>query len=443
MSNSLAAKLVQPANIAIFASVGIHAVLLGVVLPNLHNSKQENSTRRTVPLIELSPLEQTRLPDFSPPLPETPPFPNTPLDSGINPSFLPPPSTPNYPNDSSITSFYPDLPSVPLPPPPPQITFPPVAKIDPLPPPQQTLPSTPTKTPVVPSTSASESKKSPNTQTNETKPKTPTKSSPTTIAVVRQQRLVADIRLLGNSLQKNETDTTEQEARKNYNNWLKSIKAEKAQNLKIAGTYPKDACIRKLEGTTEYGVVVNPEGKVSNLELIRSAGYPVFNQQALQNITNRSFENKTGKPQPHRVEVNFQYDRKICPSLSLPAVETAKTPNQEAKPQQSTPIETPSASPTTQTPKKPNQETKPRQSTAIETPKKPKTPTEETSVTPPASPAPRKAPKSPRETPAQMLKPRSQTGVETPKTPKPTVKIPKAPLEIPQRRETETRKKSL
>jgi TonB family protein len=174
------------------------------------------------------------------------------------------------------------------------------------------------------------------------------KSSPSPIPAPisneeREQRLKAEISQRGRSLQEDKTNTTDEEARKNYVNWVASTKQVKPTELNIAGTYPKDACIKKLEGTAVYGVVANTQGRATNLELIKSSGYPVFNQQAKQQIQSRRFDNTTGQPKAYRVNVNFDYSSKICPSLSLP---------QAKEPQAKEPTPAPTTKPT-ETPKTP------------------------------------------------------------------------------------------
>lgn len=75
--------------------------------------------------------------------------------------------------------------------------------------------------------------------------------------------------------------------------------------------------LKKLEGTTTYGVVVNSMGNVVDTQLIKSSGYNLFNEQALKQINARQFENTGNGNIPYHVYVNFQYDTKVCPSVSL------------------------------------------------------------------------------------------------------------------------------
>lgn len=157
----------------------------------------------------------------------------------------------------------------------------------------------------------------------------------------REKKLIADIRQRGQSLQEDKTNTSDEEARKNYVNWVASTKQVKPTELNITGIYPKDACIKKLKGTTVYGVVVNTQGRVTSSELIKSSGYPVFNQQAKQQVQSRRFNNNTGNSKAYRVNVNFNYSSKICPSLSVPqTAEPTKAPTTPATPASSEPKKT-------------------------------------------------------------------------------------------------------
>ena len=307
---TLPAKLLQPTSIAIFASTGIHALMLGVALPSLPMfSSEQQMTARTVRILELTPAEQNRLPDFSvpPPPSNVPPFPNTPIFNPIKALPLPP-----FPNFKTFP-----LPPirVTLPPPPPFAarnspteSEKPINRLP-------TFPPLPSPIPPRELINSQREEIAANSDTESNSPPTP----PTTADIVaqRQQKLVARIRQRRQSLQADKTNTTNEEATKNYVNWLVAMKADKPKELNITGTYPKDACLRKLQGTTAYGVLVDAEGKVTNLQLVKSAGYPILNQQAQKDIESHSFENQTDQPKPYFVNVNFEYDAEICPSLAV------------------------------------------------------------------------------------------------------------------------------
>ncbi|MBD2084048.1 hypothetical protein [Coleofasciculus sp. FACHB-542] len=98
---NLPEKLTQPPLIAALASVGIHGVL-AMTLPSLSASSkpEEQKPRGTVKVVELTPAEQSRIPQLAPPPVSLPPSPNqTQLLPPLPPpsSVLPPiPSSPPY-----------------------------------------------------------------------------------------------------------------------------------------------------------------------------------------------------------------------------------------------------------------------------------------------------------------------------------------------------------
>ena len=98
---NLPEKLTQPPLIAALASVGIHGVL-AMTLPSLSASSkpEEQKPRGTVKVVELTPAEQSRIPQLAPPPVSLPPIPNqTQLLPPLPPpsSVLPPiPSSPPY-----------------------------------------------------------------------------------------------------------------------------------------------------------------------------------------------------------------------------------------------------------------------------------------------------------------------------------------------------------
>ena len=80
-------------------------------------------------------------------------------------------------------------------------------------------------------------------------------------------------------------------------------------------------------------MVVNAKGQVVALDLLKGAEYPIFNQQGNQDLRGRIFDNDTNKPKPYQVEVNYEYDAEICPSLTLPSIRTEKpAPKPQSKP---------------------------------------------------------------------------------------------------------------
>jgi TonB family protein len=160
---------------------------------------------------------------------------------------------------------------------------------------------------------------------------------------MRIRRLVAENIQGAESLIADRANTTNEEAMRNDVNWRAKTGDAKPVEVNISGTYPKAACMRRLEGTSVYGVVVDSQGRVANVPyrpyLIKSAGYPVLNQQALRDIRLNSFANQTGQPKSFLVKVNYAYNEKICPSVAV----ASPKPREEGAPRQ---VETSQPAPT-------------------------------------------------------------------------------------------------
>jgi hypothetical protein len=97
--------------------------------------------------------------------------------------------------------------------------------------------------------------------------------------------VVADISQIRQSIKADNRNTTPDEARRNDVAWRAQMQQNvKEKELSLTGTYPKAACLKQLKGTAIYNVLVDGNGKSTNLDLIRSAGYPIFNDQARQQL---------------------------------------------------------------------------------------------------------------------------------------------------------------
>jgi TonB family protein len=136
----------------------------------------------------------------------------------------------------------------------------------------------------------------------------------------RQQQLLADIRQMRYNVTYDDANTTNEQAARNYIAWaLKQGIAQKPQEIYINGSYPKDACIKKLEGTAVVAVSVDANNKVNDPMLMKSSGYPIFNQKALQDAVNSGkFDKKPGELKNYLIHVKYEYDSKICPTLTVP-----------------------------------------------------------------------------------------------------------------------------
>ncbi|MEI6381289.1 MAG: energy transducer TonB [Cyanobacteriota bacterium ELA615] len=127
-------------------------------------------------------------------------------------------------------------------------------------------------------------------------------------AEIQQKRL---------ALEHNGSNTTEQDAMVNYAKWSGNRFGEiksKPIIYPLDGNYPKEACSSRLEGTAVIGIVVDSTGNVGpEIELIKSSGYPILNQQALAQVQMlRQVPNTTAIARPYLAQVNFQYNPDIC-----------------------------------------------------------------------------------------------------------------------------------
>ncbi|MEO0014454.1 MAG: hypothetical protein RLZZ535_2843 [Cyanobacteriota bacterium] len=349
-------KLINPTQLCLLLSVALHLLLLRFGLPTLKSNDDDG--KREVSIVELNTEQQARLPDLDPQL-ANPDLSN--LSELTSPSAIPPNLLPGNTDPSSLPPL--------IVPPPPQFNFPslppindiklpPVGnwsqlplppQIDPsdfkvepikLPPNIGKIPQQPTKP------SAVKTKPNPSTVTKpknptqkqpevklETQPKTKPQESPEIIATRKVTESQQRITSLHQSLTKTKDETSNEQANRNYIDWVTKVKDVPSGKIKIKGTYPRDACILRLKGSSVFGVVVAAKGQVVALDLLKGAEYPIFNQQAIQDLRGRIFDNDTNKPKPYQVEVNYEYDAEICPSLTLPSIRTEKpAPKPQPKP---------------------------------------------------------------------------------------------------------------
>ncbi len=342
-------KLINPAQLCLLISIAFHLLILKFGLPTIKFNN--DSGRREVSIIELNPEQQSRLPNFSPQqsTPDTPDLSNLPdFDSSepASPFAIPPNLIPGIGDSSPLPPLtippppifdFPDLPPIT------DITLPPVGDLSDLPLPPTInpldfkvepikLPPNVGQTPDNPVDSTtpeqpSNPEKPPTTATKpepNKQPEAKPKPTPEEIAAKQAANSSQRIKNLSQSLTRNEAGTTDEDARKNYVAWLAKVAEIKPNTTEIVGTYPRDACIRRLKGSSVFGVVVNAKGEVVALDLIKGAKYPIFNQQGSKDISDRIFKNDTPNPKPFQVTVNYEYDSEICPSLTLPSIRRAE-----------------------------------------------------------------------------------------------------------------------
>ena len=366
-------KLNEPSLIGLLASFALHSLLFvfpGIVLWKAPEPKPRGSFTRVV---TLSSEEQKRLPElFSQDIPE---FPNNTITTNPllpdkpapKPSLLsqPAPLPPPPPAPTSLT-----LPSLSTPNPfkiatditkppigkallPRTLLPPPTSKATPVPP-QAPSPSSPTEAKPKPETPDNPAKNTktkidPNNQFNRTfpaltQPSTPppidikpetTNSDRETQLTPEEQKLVAAIRKTRQIRPQQEPKTTDEEANRNYVDWLVRVEKLETEQLNISGIYPQDACLQKLEGTNVYGVLVDTEGKAIQIKLIKGSGHRVFNEHGVEAIFAKTFENNTQQSLPYLVRVKFSYNSGVC---SLPSAAAGENQNSLPTPRQPLPV---------------------------------------------------------------------------------------------------------
>lgn len=361
LSSRLQQKLQDPFTIAALASLALHGIVFAFlpILP-LSTQDSEDEVRPPVPLIELSPDEQSRLPDFttnplelpstSPdsdlftlsPLPAPPPFQATPPD--FSPLYVPP--TPPL--------FFRNLPTAP-----PQSSTPP-RRIIPTPPGVQSAPVEP------PTASESEQRQTPppmqySGETREAPelgesiaradssglfqprsadeaggadesndpPQSPEAESDPALQALRQR--AEELRAL---LTYNESGTTRGDAAAASQTWFDQMDDSWSRLLdesadafdpqvEISAPFPIEACFRSLENAQApvIGARIGEDGKVvDDPAILRKSGYGILDQQALETVENYEFE-ATGKRQIYLITVQMERTADDCPEAN-PAADT-------------------------------------------------------------------------------------------------------------------------
>ena len=136
------------------------------------------------------------------------------------------------------------------------------------------------------------------------------------------ERLIADNNTNRHDFAYNRTGTTEREGYTKYEYWATKYNPNYSHIEKHSFTssnYPKDACIKQLQGNVAIAVLVDPNGKIKDetAEIMISSGYRILNDQAIKDVKKIKLENQTDKPKPYYVEVNFKYPEKRCPQLTI------------------------------------------------------------------------------------------------------------------------------
>ncbi|NEO85753.1 MAG: hypothetical protein F6J87_16100 [Spirulina sp. SIO3F2] len=141
-----------------------------------------------------------------------------------------------------------------------------------------------------------------------------------------------------------DTEQTRTEAAENHRRWQASPERANSQHYTLSGTYPVEACPLQASGTATYRLTLQPNGSLTNVELIQNAGRAIFNSRARSKIQSYDFPT-VEQATPAVASVTFNYSASGCPELSVPPVQPSATPPTQtrAKPQPQ-----PSPSPTPQ-----------------------------------------------------------------------------------------------
>lgn len=325
----------NPSAVSALASLGLHGILFLALpfLPYAAMKATEPEIQRSVDMVELTPDEQKRLPEFTTLAPiELPPIQNPPKTDNSGLFSL---NTPPKPPSSSSSPFSDSL----LAPPPTLPIF-----IPPLPPPSQIpsftiqIPKTPTRPPSQSSPTPEATKTpdpNPSASPPETAPSVAVESGPVspqpdaaaeqpspTVRTQEQirQDLVARQQELRELYTYNPSGTSEGDANVAFTDWFykqlgKDGSAfDKLEQEEVTLDYPRQACPLKQSRRAVVGVVVDAENKiVGEPKVLQSSGYRLFNEEALKAVQSYEFKNSTGEEQTYLLGVKFEYSEDVCP----------------------------------------------------------------------------------------------------------------------------------
>jgi hypothetical protein len=334
---NLAQTLRQPPWLGTFASIGVHG-LLWVVLPILPiSSNTPEQERRTVQLVELTPEELGRVPQFTQPQNL---FPNNPIQGNIlppsspltQPAPLPPPIDPSLLYPLPITpppNIWSPLPNTFDPRP--ELNQKPITrKIEPertddkpAPKPnnEETAKNTPNSTTPTPKPTETTEPK-PEETTKPTPPVRPEKLSPEKIAQLRQEAQKQVQQKVGYNPGRQTNDN------KVYNNNIQAftpyfeelvkkipkdqqLEEEKYSPEKIS-FYPEEACPYKLNGDVEIWALVKPNGEVEGEpQIARYSAFGLLDDAALNYVRGTTFK-ASDKYEIRQFRFEFKPSEAVC-----------------------------------------------------------------------------------------------------------------------------------
>ena len=350
--------LKQPLAVSAIASLGVHVVLFATMpfWSNAAFSDTEPDIPRSVDLIELTPEEQSRLPEMSTPITLPPLF----QDSFPDMTLLPVPdqSTPPPPAGFFAEPLFPSFPSFggtvptprtnPVPAVPPQPPSPPPAQTE-----AQTQTQPDNQTDTIESNGglptftghrrgqileeleldeefAANPDSTPQTESPITEP--PARSNEEIIARLQQdirdrQERIRTQQLLSYNVQGTSQDPN-YSAAGSWLGWMESLsenfgvdlssvnpESNQFETSSIEATFPPEACGHINQTlTADYGVVIDAEGVpiAESLAVLRNSGYGLLDERGGLAVLDSTFENDTNANMPYQVTVEFPYTGESC-----------------------------------------------------------------------------------------------------------------------------------
>ncbi|WP_084639787.1 energy transducer TonB [Geitlerinema sp. PCC 9228] len=357
--------------LAVVLSVGMHGLFFATILPNLEFADSEEASLEPPPsvdMVELSPQQQQRLPDFSANLPDfsSSPTPQTSGSSRLFPPLPPlpspdtsplpqteytPPQTFNYatgnnnrstpvpqptqvpaPSATSDTSTSGETEVSPTPeatqegssPPPSPVFTSPAHKIAAGPMPPDTLASPPPATP--------ESSPSPAASAGSSQSPTPSilneDLNAEDISPERREQLQAlleDARQERLGEQRSQSTAQRGEAMADsleaYLDWMESLRSnypqvEDTSAKTVTDFYPAAACESQLQGKAVVGVLVGSGGEfLEGPVLLNSSESDILDRAAVNYVKEQNFSSPDA-PQAYWVAFDFQYAEKQCTEIN-------------------------------------------------------------------------------------------------------------------------------
>lgn len=334
----------DPAALSAIASLALHLPLL-LFLPRLFSNDPElgePELSSSVDVVELTPAEQGRVPNFQTPEIILPPLAQTPSSLSITPlpkastplsqTTLPPLPSLNTPSsylwgfgssfqfppigNTAPTFTVPQTQAPLIPYVPPRVTVQPPPQL-PVQPTQTPSPGAPSPTATLTPSPTPQPTATPGAETlgGESGGAVAAIPSPTERSQAQiNQELLARNQELRDKLTYSENGTSDSDSARAGQQWMESGQAwlggdrpvtGSIQQGKIDGSYPDAARYRNLSGVVIVALLVDENGKPApNPTVLQSSGYGIFDEIALQDVMSQKFE-ATGKKEAYWIRVIY------------------------------------------------------------------------------------------------------------------------------------------